>query len=126
MDFTSKPKESELCQEPLLMVTSAAKEVLTNLDPTNEPLLMVTSGLTLDQPGLTEYHSTSTTTRWSHLLNRPVPVSPNNTTDSQNITTSNQPVFPEPEIEISYLPPTLSGIDRTYDETTQANQEKKA
>ena len=100
------------------------KEVLTNPVPTNEPLLMVTTGLTLDQPGLTEFHSTST--RWSRLLNRPVPVSPNDTSDSQQITISNQPVFPEPEIEISDIPSTSCRTYLICDETVQANQEKKA
>ena len=123
-DLTSKHKKSELQQVPLLMVTAAAKEVLTNPDPTDEPLLVVTTGLTLDQPGLTEFHSTST--RWSHLLNRPVPVSPNDTSDSQQIAISNQPVFPEPEIEISDIPSTSYRTDLTHNETVQANQEKKA
>ena len=106
------------------MVTAAVKEVLSNPDPTNEPLLMVTTGLTLDQPGLSEFHSTST--RWSHLLNRPVPVSPNDTSDSQQIAISNQPVFPEPEIEISDVPSMSCRTDLICDETVQANQEKKA
>ena len=90
----------ETQQKPLLVVTAAAKEALINPDPITEPLLVVMTGLPLDQPGLTEYTYDSTTTRWSHLLNRPVPVSPKETSVSCNVEPINQPVFPEPEIEI--------------------------
>ena len=62
---------------------------------------MVTSGFTLDQAGITEYHATDSPTRWSHLLNRPVPVSPTDTQSDQSASTVDQPVFPEPEIHVS-------------------------
>ena len=104
-DLTSEPTESESHQEPLLVVTAATKESLNNPEPVNEPLLVVTSGLTLDQARITEYHPTNASTRWSHLLNRPVPVSPNDTPSNQSTTTVSQLVFSEPEIHISKAPP---------------------
>ena len=83
------------------MVMAATKDSLNNPDKASEPLLVVTSGLTLDQAEITEYHATDIPTRWSCLLNRPVPVSPTDTQSSQAASTVDQLVFPEPEIHIS-------------------------
>ena len=96
-ELTSDPKESQTNCAPLFMVTAATKESLTNTDLASEPLLVVMSGLTLDPTGLTKYHATSTPTRWSHLLNKPVPTSPEDTADSLSTPSINQPMFPGPE-----------------------------
>ena len=80
---------------------AATKDSQNNPDKASEPLLMVISGLTLDQARITEYHASNTPTRWSHLLNRPVPVSPTDTQSDQSASTVYQLVFPEPEIHIS-------------------------
>ena len=100
-DLTSEAAESDPHQEPLLEVTAAAKESLNNPAAVNEPLLLVTSGLTLDQAGITEYHPANAPTRWSCLLNKPVPVSPTDTPSNQSASTVSQLVFPEPEIHVS-------------------------
>ena len=124
-DLTLEPIESQLNQGPLLMVTVAAKESLNNPDPVNEPLLVVTSGLTLDQARITEYHPTDAPTRWSHLLNRPVPVSPKDTSSNQTTTTVNQPVFPEPEIELPNITHAPPRTDTTDDDIPKVLQEQK-
>ena len=89
-----------------------------------EPLLVVMTGLSLDQPGLTEYAYDGTTTRWSHLLNRPVPVSPKETRESCNIKLMNQLVFPEPEIEIPEVqfPPNTAIITTTRGNSPVSDQ----
>ena len=128
IESLSSNVESSLCvvmdptpetqQEPLLVVMATAKKALINPNPVMEPLLVVTTGLSLDQPGLTKYAYDGTTTRWSHLLNRPVPVSPKETRESCNIELMNQPVFPEPEIEI---PEVQSPSNTTIITTTHGN-----
>ena len=113
-DLTSEAVESKSHQEPLLM--TATKESLNNPAAASKPLLVVTSGLTLDQVGITEYHSTNTPTRWSCLLNRPVPVSPTDTQNNQAASTVSQPVFPEPEIQ-----PVLLGPQADVSKTSEVN-----
>ena len=110
------------------MVTAAAKEALTNPNPVTEPLLVVMTGLSLDQPGLTEYAYDGTPTRWSRLLNRPVPISPKETGESCNVEQINQPVFPEPEIEIpeAQFPPNTSIITTTHGNSPASDHCTKA
>ena len=81
---------------------------------------MVTSGLTLDQAGITEYHPTDASTRWSCLLNRPVPVPPKNTSSNQTTATVNQPVFQEPEIELVNITHARPRTDTTNNDIPKA------
>ena len=82
------------------MVMAATKDSLNNPVKASEPLLVVTPGLTLDQAGITEYHATDAPTRWSRLLNRPIPRSPTDTQSDHLASIVDQPVFPKPEIHI--------------------------
>ena len=105
-EVTGPSSEYEL---PLLMVTAAVQKALTEHDPVKSPLLMVTSGLSVDTEDGSLYKrdppddTGTTTTRWSKIANRPVPCDTEKsqmhfkstdviTLQSQN----NQPVFPTP------------------------------